>query len=212
MSAVLAFDTGTVRHRLMLSLEQLKASERARLNSVLRFAEDLHDGQFRAITRLAGVPEPYVVHHMRVARIIIEELDLKDPEVISAALLHDVLEKTKFDVSVTDIEECCGRSIALSVAILTKPFPDSEIARFAQLGTFYGRIRQSHIATRLVFLADRLDNMRDAINLADSTRQQSLLEETRSVHLAIAQNSDQYLFDELESACEALAKQISQKD
>ena len=54
----------------------------------LAFAEWAHSQQ----TRDDG--SPYVLHPLRVANSLINELGITDCQIISAALLHDVLEDT----------------------------------------------------------------------------------------------------------------------
>ena len=209
MVAVMKSAKGAIRHRLMQTIEQLKAADRTLVNKAVQFAEEAHDGQFRMSTRQGGRPDPYVVHPMKVALIVLDELGLKDPDALSVAILHDVLESTERPITAADLEEHFGRSIALAVSILTKPKPDAEIPRQNQLTTFYGRIKQSHIVTRLICLADRLDNMRDAIDLFDQEMQLRLLEETMEVHIPLAEETDQYLLSELIAICNQLSLSVA---
>ena len=60
--------------------------------------------------------EPYIVHPLAVARIVVDEIGLGVKSVI-AALLHDVVEDT--DYTVEDIESRFGPKIALMVDGLT---------------------------------------------------------------------------------------------
>jgi GTP pyrophosphokinase len=170
----------------------------------VQFAEEAHEGQFRMSTRQGGRPDPYIVHPMKVALIFLEELGLKDPDALAVAILHDVMESTQRVITASDLEEHFGRSIALAVSILTKPKADVAIPREAQLSTFYGRLRQSHIMTRLICLSDRLDNMRDAIDLFDADMQARLLEETVRIHIPLAEETDDYLNGELLTICSQL--------
>jgi (p)ppGpp synthase/HD superfamily hydrolase len=188
----------------MQTIDQLKAADRTLIEKAVQFAEEAHEGQFRMSTRQGGRPDPYIVHPMKVALIFLEELGLKDPDALAVAILHDVMESTERVITASDLEEHFGRSIALAVSILTKPKPDASIPREAQLFTFYGRLRQSHIMTRLICLSDRLDNMRDAIDLFDSDMQARLLEETIRIHIPLAEETDDYLNGELLTICSQL--------
>ena len=58
--------------------------------------------------------------------------------------------------------------------------------------------------TRLICLSDRLDNMRDAIDLFDVDMQERLLEETIRIHIPLAEETDDYLNGELLTACSQL--------
>ena len=74
-------------------------------------AKEAHEG----VRRRSG--EPYIVHPLAVARIVVDEIGLGVKSVI-AALLHDVVEDT--DYTVEDIESRFGPKIALMVDGLTK--------------------------------------------------------------------------------------------
>ena len=200
---------GAIRHRLMQTIEQLKAADKILVNKAVQFAEEAHDGQFRFSTRDGGRPDPYIVHPMKVALVVLDELGLKEPDALCVAILHDVLEAPDRTFTAADLEEQFGRSIALAVSILTKPKPDAELSREAQLTTYYGRVRQAHVVTRLILLADRLDNMRDALNLFDQDMQTRLLNETKSVHIPIAEEIDQYLYNELVTTCNQLSLTVA---
>lgn len=209
MVAAMKSAKGAIRHRLMQTIEQLKAADRLMVNRAVQLAEEAHDGQFRFSTKDGGRPDPYIVHPMKVALIVLEELGLKEPDALCVAILHDVLEVPDRTLTAADLEEQFGRSIALAVSILTKPKPDAEMPRESQLVTYYGRVRQAHVVTRLILLADRLDNMRDALNLFDQEMQTKLLDETQKVHIPIAEEIDQYLYNELVTTCNQLSLTVA---
>ena len=77
-----------------------------------------------------------------------------------------------------------------------------------KLKTYHDRISQASVETKLVKLADRLDNVRDATELLDKGFQLRYLEQTRAFYLPIADASDSYLFDELSLACERLEHEL----
>ncbi|MET0917652.1 MAG: HD domain-containing protein, partial [Burkholderiales bacterium] len=64
----------------------LKPEDVARLEAAFHFSEAAHEGQFRK------TGDPYIVHPLAVANIL-AELHL-DPQALTAALLHDVMEDT----------------------------------------------------------------------------------------------------------------------
>ena len=74
-------------------------------------AKEAHQG----VRRRSG--EPYLLHPIAVAKIVIEEIGLGVKSVV-AALLHDVVEDT--DYTVEDIERIFGQKIASMVDGLTK--------------------------------------------------------------------------------------------
>ena len=66
-----------------------------RIEQAFRFANKAHYG----VRRLSG--EPYIMHPLAVAKIVVSEIGLGSTS-ISAALLHDVVEDT--DYTVEDID------------------------------------------------------------------------------------------------------------
>ncbi|MBO4288814.1 MAG: bifunctional (p)ppGpp synthetase/guanosine-3',5'-bis(diphosphate) 3'-pyrophosphohydrolase, partial [Lachnospiraceae bacterium] len=75
------------------------------------FANDAH----KNVRRRSG--EPYMLHPIAVARIVVDDIGLGYKS-ISAALLHDVVEDT--DYTVEDLRERFGNKIATLVDGLTK--------------------------------------------------------------------------------------------
>lgn len=209
MALVMKSSKGALRHRLMQLIDELKAQDRVVINNAVNYAEEMHDGFFRKSTKEGGRPELYIVHPLKVALIVLDELGLKDPDALSVALLHDVLEQTSAPITAADIENKFGRGVALGVSVLTRPKPDPNIPREDQLATFYDRVRRSHVMTRLICLADRLDNMRDSLDLFDEEFQRRYLEETLKVHLPLAEETDPYLFNELRTVCDQLTHSLS---
>ncbi|HEY9730413.1 MAG TPA: HD domain-containing protein [Drouetiella sp.] len=196
---------GELRHRLMLRVDDLPHPKRVLLTRALTLAENIHEGQFRKPSKLdPELREPYIVHPMRVALILFEELGIKDTEAICAAILHDVVEDSNGRVTTNDLEHKFGRIIALMVSVLTKPAADKKIPREAQLKTYHERIAQAAIPTRLVKLSDRLDNMRECVGCNDPVFQQRYLVETRHEYLPIAEATDAYLHEELVALCDKL--------
>ena len=77
-------------------------------------AKEAHEG----VRRRSG--EPYLLHPIAVAKIVIEEIGLGVKSVV-AALLHDVVEDTEY--SVEDMERIFGPKIASMVDGLTCSTP-----------------------------------------------------------------------------------------
>lgn len=200
---------GVLRHRFMGEVDQLKPADQALIQKAVVYAEQMHEGQFRMSNKFGSTPEPFFVHPLKVALIILEELGLKDQVAVCGALLQDVVENSRGKVTTANIEREFGRNVALMVSILTKPPEDPNIPRAEQLTTYYGRIAKANIPTRLVKLAGRLDNMRDAIDLFDLEFQRRYLVETFEVYIPMAQETDEYLHTELLALCERLERSLS---
>jgi GTP pyrophosphokinase len=201
---------GTIRHKLLLEIDLLKAPSRILINDALALAEQVHEGAIRRPTKTAPVT-PYIVHPMRVALILLQELQMKDPEAIAGALLHDVIEESNRRVTVGDLEKKFGRSIALMVSILTKPAINENFAADQLLYFYYERIKGANLQTRLVKLADRLDNLREAVDCLDSQFQERYLKETKEIFLPFAENTDRYLYKELLASCQKLEHELGRE-
>ena len=124
--------------------------EREKIFSALELSRESHASQ----KRKNGAD--YVVHLVRVANILLEEVDVKKPQLICAALLHDTLEDTS--LSLESIKSSFGGEVADLVLTLSKKPDEPSAAYLARaIGT-------SEEAT-LIKMCDRLDNCRDLVGV-----------------------------------------------
>ena len=96
---------------LRISYQKLTAADKKMIRLALDTAVDAHKDQ----RRKSG--EPYILHPIAVAKIVADDIGLGAPS-IAAALLHDVVEDTKYTID--DIERIHGTQIAKIVDGLTK--------------------------------------------------------------------------------------------
>jgi GTP pyrophosphokinase len=195
-------DRGAIRNRLLLSVETLKQPDRVVVTKALSLAEEVHDKHWR----LAAKDDPrgklpFIIHPMRVALILIEELEITHKEVLSAALVHDVVEDSSPPITTHDLEKKFGRNVALIVSIITRPAPDAAIPRQQQLETYYGRIAKSNTYSRIIKLAERLDNLRDLVHVDNADFQKEYLLQTWQIFMPIAEATDARLHASLLAAC-----------
>ena len=118
------------------------------------FAKEAHNGA----RRRSG--EPYILHPIAVARIVVEELGLGSTS-ICAALLHDVIEDS--DYTREDIETAFGPKIADIVEGVTKISGGIFGANASAQAENFRKLLLSmsaDIRVILVKMADRLHNMR----------------------------------------------------
>lgn len=103
---------------------------------------------------------PYTWHPTRVAKILLDELNITDPDLLCAALLHDVLEDS--DILTPEvIVYNFGDYVSYMVEMLTKEIGIKDGPLRQKIDTEYiERLRNSSEDCRLVKLADRLDNLR----------------------------------------------------
>ena len=127
--------------------------------SALRFARRVHLGQHRKQTG-----EQFVEHPIAVAELL-RDAGYNGP-IISAAYLHDVVEKT--DVELDEIRERFGPEVAGLVDSLSE---DSEVSGYgARKRALREKIIQSGGDAVVIYSADRVANMRDWHKLAPADR------------------------------------------
>ncbi len=134
-------------------------ADRELIKKAFYFAKDAHKG----VRRRSG--EPYIIHPIAVARIVVDEIGLGVKSVV-ASLIHDVVEDT--DYTVEDIEHLFGPKIATMVDGLTKiagvfegnGADDSESSQQAENFRKMLLTLSDDMRVILIKLADRLHNMR----------------------------------------------------
>jgi GTP diphosphokinase / guanosine-3',5'-bis(diphosphate) 3'-diphosphatase len=164
----------------------MKACERkvtedgkARIQKAFEFANNAHAG----VKRKSG--EPYIIHPLAVAKIVIEEIGLSATSIM-AALLHDVVEDT--DYTLEDISNLFGEKVASIVDGLTKlteeftPQHDSK-----QANNFRKMLMtlSDDVRVILIKLADRLHNMRTLDSMAPN-KQLKIAAETLYIFAPLA--------------------------
>ena len=101
---------------------------------------------------------PYIIHPISVAMILSEIGSIEDPEILSAALLHDTLEDT--DTSAHELDKNFGSRVRIIVEELT----DNDMLTFSQSKQMQieNAPNLSKNAT-LVRIADKISNVSDVI-------------------------------------------------
>ncbi len=159
-----------------------------KLNDIINFIIEAHEGQYRK----SG--EPYCVHPILVASITAHFS--KDEAIIATALLHDVVEDTKY--SLEYIKERWGSDIAHMVDGLTKIVEIREHEFIASSDASDSKIISSALTFRkmliasiddvrvlIVKLCDRLHNML-TLSVLPANKQKRIAEETLVVYVPIA--------------------------
>ena len=116
-------------------------------------AKEAHEG----VRRRSG--EPYLLHPIAVAKIVIDEIGLGVKSVV-AALLHDVVEDTEYTVE--DMERIFGPKIASMVDGLTKMSGvfNADTSKQAEYFRKVLLTLSDDVRVILIKIADRLHNMR----------------------------------------------------
>lgn len=116
-------------------------------------AKEAHKG----VRRRSG--EPYLIHPLAVAQIVVDEIGLGVKSVV-AALLHDVVEDT--EITVEEVEKMFGPKIATMVDGLTKMAGVFNNDTSQQAESFRKMLLtlSDDVRVILIKIADRLHNMR----------------------------------------------------
>lgn len=131
------------------------------MNHSLKFAEALAYAAAKHMhqRRLGPEAEPFINHPIALVHVLTAEGFVYSPDVIQAALLHDVLEDT--DTSFEELQDAFGRKVASIVLEVSddKRLPKAERKRLQIVNAPY----LSRDAA-LVKLADKICNVRDMVD------------------------------------------------
>ena len=116
------------------------------------FAADRHRRQKRKDHEAT----PYINHPLEVARLLAEEGGVRDAEVLTAALLHDVIEDTR--TTRRELERRFGARVAALVAEVTD---DKRLPKQVRKRLQIEHAPQMSRAAALIKIADKTCNLRD---------------------------------------------------
>lgn len=183
--------------------ERIKKGDKQKLRQAFEMAVEAH----RHMRRKSG--EPYILHPLAVARIVVEEIGLGVTSVI-CALLHDTVEDT--EISLEDIEREFTKPIAKIIDGLTKI---SNVVDIKGDSTLQAENFRKILLTLvddprviLIKLADRLHNMR-TLESMNREKQLKIASETTYIYSPLAHRLGLY---EIKSEMEDLAMKYTQPD
>lgn len=137
--------------------ELLPAAAARQVSEAIEFASQAHGDQRRP----TGVP--YLEHLLEALEFLAVGARVTDPEILSAAVLHDVVEDT--DVTNAELARRFGRRIAELVAWVTIPEPAPGEDKVAVKEASFRRLVDAPADAILVKLADRASNVQTLRNL-----------------------------------------------
>jgi hypothetical protein len=157
-------------------------------------AKEAHGG----VRRRSG--EPYLLHPIAVAKIVVDEIGLGVKSVV-AALLHDVVEDTEYTVE--DMERIFGPKIAKMVDGLTK-MSGVFNADTSEQAEYFRKVLltlSDDVRVILIKIADRLHNMR-TLGSMPTNKQIKITGETLYLFAPLAYRLGLYTIkSELEDLC-----------
>ncbi len=157
----------------------LSKEDKTLIRKAFNLAVDAHNEQRRK------TGEPYIYHPIAVAKIVAYEIGLGATS-IAAALLHDVVEDTKYTVE--DITQLFGESIARIVSGLTKISSLNKEKDFSiQAENFRKMLLTLHDDVRVILIkvADRLHNMQ-TMDAMPEYKQVKIASETLYIYAPLA--------------------------
>ncbi|MDR2679301.1 MAG: RelA/SpoT family protein, partial [Tannerella sp.] len=181
-----------------LMCEYLSSNHRRKVEFITKafnFAKQAHAG----VKRRDG--DPYIMHPIAVARIVCGEMGLGSTS-ICAALLHDVVEDTEYEVK--DIANMFNEKIAQLVDGLTKISGDIFAKKDSKQAENFRKLlltMSSDIRVILIKMADRLHNMR-TLGAMRTDKQFKIAGETMFIYAPLAHRLGLFAIkSELEDLC-----------
>lgn len=172
--------------------EKFSPDQVEEIEAAYAFSKYGHKGQFRDNGQIR-----YFEHPKSVAYILIDELQLFDPELIITALLHDVAFEDSFILSKKRIKINFGPKVLSNLEILSKNVSSD----------YYTGLKKADWNVILVKLCDRLHNLR-TLNSCSPEKQLRQIKETKKHYLPLCEILISKLPDTLKYAGEYLKKSI----
>lgn len=188
-------------------LRALKSRLKKGDKKIVRRAFELAAEAHNDMRRKSG--EPYILHPLAVAKIVVEEIGLGVTSVC-CALMHDVVEDT--EITLEDIEDEFGVSYSKIIDGLTKisNLVDGSATESMQAENFRKILLTLAEDPRVILikLADRLHNMRTLTSMARQ-KQLKIASETTYIYTPLAHRLGLY---EIKTELEDLALKYTQPD
>jgi GTP pyrophosphokinase len=167
------------------AIRNFNTEGRACILRALELAKEAHNGQKR------DEGDPYIIHPIRVANTLIYNLGIIDCDMVSAGLLHDVVEDT--EVPLEEIQKRFGERVAEFVEFMTR---DKEKETKKEK---YDKIILESQELKVIKACDWLDNLRSCVYRVDrGERWQRHLREDEEMYLPLAKIvGDKWLIAEM---------------
>ena len=167
------------KNLLKETYQTLSRSDKLLIRKAFNLSVEAHSNQRRK------TGEPYIFHPISVAKIVANEIGLGAVSIV-AALLHDVVEDTKYNIS--DIEQLFGETVARIVSGLTKISSlKKDKDHSIQAENFRKMLLTLHDDVRVILIkvADRLHNMQ-TMDAMPAHKQVKIASETLYIYAPLA--------------------------
>jgi guanosine-3',5'-bis(diphosphate) 3'-pyrophosphohydrolase len=149
--------------------------------TAVEFATRYHGGQRRS------TGAPYLEHLLETLEVLVRGAGATDPDVLCAAVLHDVVEDTP--CTVDDVRLAFRDRVADTVRWVTKPEPPDGADRKAAKESYLKSLSDAPDDAVLVKLADRASNVQTLRNLGQA-RQREYYAQTVRYIIPLAESRD----------------------
>ncbi len=167
------------KNLLKETYQTLSRSDKLLIRKAFNLSVEAHSNQRRK------TGEPYIFHPISVAKIVANEIGLGAVSIV-AALLHDVVEDTKYTIN--DIEQLFGETVARIVSGLTKISSlKKDKDHSIQAENFRKMLLTLHDDVRVILIkvADRLHNMQ-TMDAMPAHKQVKIASETLYIYAPLA--------------------------
>ncbi len=176
----------------------LNETHLATVQRAYEVAARAHSGQMR------DEGTSYIVHPIRVAVSLVDELKIHSPELICSALLHDVIEDSP--TTRAELAAMFGERIAHIVWLLTK-FEEVSLADYLAAIEEAGET-----GAPMVKLCDRLDNLRFISHSPKREKKYRYVYSTEKYYLPMAARTHDYLHQQIIQALDELKAHLETSD
>lgn len=136
--------------KLVENISAMHVPNKQLVLDALAFAKQKHKGQFRHNKGRSD----YIIHPVRVTRLLMEELKCSDEYILTSALLHDTIEDC--NVSRDEIEKLFGNSVETMVASLSHNL-------FETKDLYNEHFKDEPESVKMIKIGDRIDNLRSIV-------------------------------------------------
>jgi guanosine-3',5'-bis(diphosphate) 3'-pyrophosphohydrolase len=140
------------------------------VSEAVEFALRFHGDQQRP----TGVP--YVEHLLEALEVLVRGAGVSDPDVLCAAVLHDVVEDTPCTIG--DVRAAFGTRVADMVGWVTKPETEDDADKKSAKEAYLSGLADAPDDAILVKLADRASNVQTLRNLPSLPKQREYYAQT----------------------------------
>ncbi len=172
-----------IQHEFEALLEDYRNTNHRQKVELITKAFNFANAAHKGIKRRSG--EPYIMHPLAVARIVVREIGLGSTSICSA-LLHDVVEDT--DYTIEDIDNLFGSKIAQIVDGLTKISGGVFAEKASEQAENFRKLlitMSEDIRVILIKISDRLHNMR-TLGSMPPAKQYKIAGETQYIYAPLA--------------------------